>query len=333
MIELNHHTLSFQFPEVHPSAACRIDFQRTLRIPDDNREYPLPPGLGQFPIEHVDDFADTLPEAWRQHGGVFIPMYQSEALWIRFEGRYPCAIKIAAGKINAVSGKDWSNGLSAKPQDYVVTPRQPWLDGFNVSEGHVRQFVAMPLGEGFTAEEQITGKAEHGGLQIIVYPMKREVYAEHFERPVNRRDDDVCYLDMPVYCRRVSESADMGLAPGGLMRQKIYEDDYGIDAWDLENGYRCFVHLANSELYQAITGHRPPQKPITARDYTKARLPWFDYYGDGKTLPGAEILSGLVSVAAKIIQKGKTPMSDNKPVWPKHVKMLGKSHTVKDGDF
>ena len=32
----------------------------------------------------------------------------------------------------------------------------------------IRQFVAMPLGAGYTAEEQITGEAEHGGLQIVV---------------------------------------------------------------------------------------------------------------------------------------------------------------------
>lgn len=145
---------------------------------------PSPPGLGRFPVEHVDDFADNLPDTWRTHGGVFIPMYQSETLWINFSGDYPCAVKIAAGKINAVSGEPWSNGLSADPQDYAVIPEQPWLDGFNVSEDFIRQFIAMPLGEGFTAEEQITGKAEHGGLQIIVYPMKYDVYVEHFERTV-----------------------------------------------------------------------------------------------------------------------------------------------------
>ncbi|MEW7984669.1 MAG: hypothetical protein AB2805_01025 [Candidatus Thiodiazotropha sp.] len=132
----------------------------------------------------MDDFADNLPDTWRTHGGVFIPMYQSETLWINFSGDYPCAVKIAAGKINAVSGEPWSNGLSADPQDYAVIPEQPWLDGFNVSEDFIRQFIAMPLGEGFTAEEQITGKAEHGGLQIIVYPMKYDVYVEHFERTV-----------------------------------------------------------------------------------------------------------------------------------------------------
>ena len=53
----------------------------------------------------------------------------------------------------------------------------------------IRQFVAMPQGQGFTAEEQITGTAEHGGLQIIVYPMKREYY----EELENRIYLDVCY--------------------------------------------------------------------------------------------------------------------------------------------
>ena len=43
MIELLNNQLTFRFPEVHQKAVCSIDFQRTLRIPDDNREYPLPP--------------------------------------------------------------------------------------------------------------------------------------------------------------------------------------------------------------------------------------------------------------------------------------------------
>jgi len=30
----------------------------------------------------------------------------------------------------------------------------------------------MPLGQGYTVEEQTTGKAEHGGLQIDVFPLR-----------------------------------------------------------------------------------------------------------------------------------------------------------------
>ena len=61
MITLERDRMTFRFPEVHPRALCGIEFQRTLRIPDDDRNYPLPPGLGRFPLRHLDDFADRLP--------------------------------------------------------------------------------------------------------------------------------------------------------------------------------------------------------------------------------------------------------------------------------
>ncbi|NIM97041.1 MAG: hypothetical protein GTO24_02815 [candidate division Zixibacteria bacterium] len=57
MIELKDNALEFSFPDVHADARVVIDFQRTLRIPDDNNNYPLPPGLGRFPLRQVDDFA------------------------------------------------------------------------------------------------------------------------------------------------------------------------------------------------------------------------------------------------------------------------------------
>ena len=66
MIELRQDHLVFSFPDVHPDARLTIDFQRTLRIPDDDRTYPLPPGLGSFPLRHVDDFAERLPGTWLQ---------------------------------------------------------------------------------------------------------------------------------------------------------------------------------------------------------------------------------------------------------------------------
>jgi hypothetical protein len=299
VIELQNDQLLVSFPE-HRDARCAISFQRTLRIPDDNRTYPLPAGLGRFPLHHVDDFANNAPGRWLEHGGVLLPMYQSEALWIHFGGRsgYPFAIKIAAGKINAVSGGDWSSGLEGSPQNYIVMPDQPWLDGFSVQEGLIRQFVAMPLGEGFTAEEQLTGKASHGGLQIQVFPMRRECYEELLKRRVRSRDLD-------FMCSYLVGSAEMGLAPGGLMRQEIYKDPHGLDAWDTTQTARCFVHLVNSAVYRQVTGCAPPTEPITAERYKQAGIPWFEYYGgDAKALEGARRLTELDSVAAKTVKKG-----------------------------
>lgn len=161
MIELKNNQLVFSFPDLHEDAVCCVDFQRTLRIPDDNREYPLPPGLGRFPMAQVAEHASRLPVNWAEHGGVLLPMYQAEALWINFScehgygtgAGYPFAVKIAAGRINAVTGDAWSDDLVHNPQDYLVIPGQPWLDGFCVHKGLIRQFVAMPLGHGYTAEE------------------------------------------------------------------------------------------------------------------------------------------------------------------------------------
>ncbi|MFH1679090.1 MAG: hypothetical protein ABIH26_00420 [Candidatus Eisenbacteria bacterium] len=330
MIELKHDSLVFTFPEVHPDARLSIDFQRTLRIPDDDNDYPLPPGLGCFPLRHVDDHAARLPKEWIAHGGVMLPMYQSEAMWLNFDARwadsrgtqYPFAVKIAAGKINAVTGKRWLKGLHRR-QDYVVIPEQPWLDGYCVEKGIIRQFVAMPLGAGYTAEEQITGKAEHGGLQIAVYPMKRVAFERRFPK-VERRER---YADM-MPC--MAAPSGMGLAPGGRMRQEIYEDPYDFEDWDIENTSRCFVHIANSLVWRAATGENPPTTPPTAKEYTAAGMPWFEYYGgDAKALEGAKELKGLKSVAKMGKKKGDVPIPENETVAPEHIIALRKK--LKEG--
>lgn len=327
MIELDKDSLVFRFPEVHADASCRITFQRTLRIPDDNRDHPLPPGLGNFPVDHVDDFADRVPAAWRSHGGVFMPMYQAEALWLNFSSSYPMAVKIAAGKIDAITGEAWRNELTRNPQDYVVLPEQPWLDGFCVEKGLIRQFVAMPLGEGYTAEEQLAGTDEHGGIQLIVYPMKASEY-EKLQREMTGM-----VFGMPEVCMSAPDKTlDMGLAPGGLMRQEIYDDSHGFDVWDTSVRSRCFVHLLNSLQYVTVTGKAPPTRPPSAKDCTDAGLPWFEYYAaDQKALEGSGKLASLDSVAAKHIKKGKGTIADNEPVTPVNVTPLrSKGNVVRE---
>ena len=322
-IELADDQLVFRFPAVHSDAELAIEFQRTLRIPDNNYSYNLPPGFGRFPLSRVDDYPDNLPETWSEHGGLFFPMYQSEAAWINFHPRYPMAVKIAAGKVNAVTGAEWEEEIREEPQDYLVVPDQPWLDGFCVKKGLIRQFVALPLGEGYTVEEQLTGEAEHGGLQIAVYPMKRSKYEAWLEEMMEWRGETSV----------VRDPSSMGLAPGGLMRQEIYEDKHGIKSWDTSICSRCFVHIANSVQLLHLTGCQPPSTPPTAQDYTKAGLPWFDYYGDDlNALEGAKNLAELDSVASVNLKKGEGYLPDNDPVTPAVVKRLSRS-MVREGIF
>jgi hypothetical protein len=175
MVTLEGDRLVFRFPDVHEEARLTVTFQRTLRIPDD-RDYPLPPGLGAFPLWHIDDYRRGLPKAWVDRGGVLMPMHQAEGMWISFSSAYPMAVKVATGKVNAITGSPLTLGLHRAPQDYLVTPDQPWLDGFCVKQGVIRQFVAMPLGQGYSVEEQLSRTAEHGGLQLIVHPLKAAAY-------------------------------------------------------------------------------------------------------------------------------------------------------------
>ena len=104
----------------------------------------------------------------------------------------------------------------------------------------------------------------------------------------------------------------MGLAPGGRMRQEIYEDPFSIHDWDTGHGSRCFIHLVNSPSWQAITGQRPPTKPPTASQYTQAGYPWFDYYDkELNALDGSKSLAGLKSVKQMGQSKGEHPLPEN----------------------
>ena len=140
--------------------ALTIAFQRTLRIPDDGRTYPLPAGLGAFPLRSVDDFPATTPASWLQRSGVVIAHGSGRGALDQLLGAVSVRGEDRAGKINAVSGAAWAAELRSEPQDYAVVPGQPWLDGFSVGEGLIRQFVAMPLGAGHSVEEQLTGRAD-----------------------------------------------------------------------------------------------------------------------------------------------------------------------------
>ena len=131
------HCCRFLFAESDGSSAIighsafRVAFMRTLRVPDNGQVNELPPGLpfalprsmfrlfeffflalfflqgiGQFPLFNVRDSLarGQLPPQWAAAGGVFLPMYQREAMWMSFSARQPVAVKVLVGNTNAISG-------------------------------------------------------------------------------------------------------------------------------------------------------------------------------------------------------------------------------------
>jgi hypothetical protein len=302
--------------KIRIGARFSVSFQRTLRIPDDGREYPLPPGLGAFPIHRAADFPKT-PEEWRENGDAFIPMYQREAMWLGFDAESwkPNAVQIGIGNINAVSGEAWREGLIANPQNYMVCPTQPWLDGINVGEGRIRQFVAMPLGSGYTVESQISGAKEAGGIRIAVY-----------EPIPGRFPDQAPPPKRTMYQMAMSApTAEMGLAAGGTMRQKIYPDPYGIETWDVKNRAAILVHIVDSASYRELTGREPPPTPIDAKTYTEYGFPWFDLYDEQRgTVDGGERFREVKPVSVLDAERNVEDREGSTPVdlQPGQVKKL-----------
>lgn len=286
-----------------------VSFIRTLRIPDDGRTYPLPAGLGRFPVARVQDHRDRVPAEWREHGGVMIPMYQREALWLSFGGRHerPNAVKVGVGKVDALTGEPFTMDLAADKQNYLVAPQQPWLDGINAGDGMIRQFVAMPLGSGYTVEGQVTGEERFGGVQIVSFEPKPDRFPEP-PPPVYAVSDLPLAGGMappapaaPAMAARGDvrqrRGTEMGLGAGGRMQQKIYEDPFGLDVWDTETYGRCFVHIVNSETWREITGEPVPPTPITQEVYKQHGYPWFGLYDEHLSdIAASETLGKVKSV-------------------------------------
>ena len=301
--------------EIHVGRHARISFQRTLRVPMDGEKHPLPEGLGRLPIYRVEDYADTVPESWLQSGGFFIPLYQCEALFLNFSGAdwRPNILKVAIGGINALTGQALSETLDGVDQDYVVIPDQKWLDGINKEKGAVQQFVAMPLGEGFTVEEQLTDECSTGGIQIIAY----EPVPGRFAEKIPFVDYSNCLFSAP-------RPIPMGVAAGGQIEQQIIADEHGRDSWDVSRRSHLRIHLVNSDHFESITGIKPPPTPITQKEYADLGLPWYSAFDEYKTsIKAAARFKGIKSIGQiKRIRGCANEDSSDKPGLPAIIQQI-----------
>jgi hypothetical protein len=175
-------------------------------------------------------------------------------------------------------------------------------------------------------------------MQIEIFPMRRDVFERRFPVVGKGRFRRSAMLDTEfALTEGLCACPAMGLAPGGRMRQEIYEDPFSIHDWDTERGSRCFLHLVNSAAWHAITGERPPTQPPTAKQYTQAGYPWFDYYDkELKALGGSGILANVKSVLQMGKQKHAQPLPGNESVSVSNLVNLRSGlqpHQVRESDF
>jgi hypothetical protein len=295
-------TIEFAFPEVHSAATLKITFHRTLRVPDNATTYDLPPSLGALDIRAT------------RSGDAVLPLWQSEATWMDFTApsRYPFLVKVGIGGINAVTGEKYTSEPDFVAEDYFEVPTQPWLDGFRVDAKTVRQFVAMPLGDGYSAAEQLTG-SDDGLIRFSVIPLKAEVWQQRqVRRNVRRIPGNIC-----------PAPAGMGLGAGGSIKQSIATPIEPHENWELNARAETRLRLVNSAVWQELTGELPHREPLTIDEYTRHGFPWFTWYDDSLARQGRSALNEMKTVRQIGEDHGAQSLPDNTSFTPPTPHIVG----------
>jgi len=279
-----------------------VEFHRTVRVADGRTPSNLPPSLGRAKVTPVAEYKDRWPESWEESGH-FIPLHDREALWLSFSGG-PVAVVVGAGGINAISGQKL--GTTLEKNGYVVTPPQPWLDGWKGEDGVVYQFVATPFqaGDGLSVGEQILGsESKSGGIGIAVFESKEPLKAKPtppqtygmgaYETLSYKATSKSAVMSMAASPTRSMRGAEMGVGKGGRIIQKIYPDPYGIDVWRETPVAAAAIYLISAEDYKTITGVEVP--PPTGHETYEGG--WFGLGDEAeKDVPAAPVFSGLKTV-------------------------------------
>jgi hypothetical protein len=107
------------------------------------------------------------------------------------------------------------------------------------------------------------------------------------------------------------KGAQMGLAQGGRMEQKISADPHGIDTWDQAKAERIFIHIVDATLWREITGEECPPSPISASEYKGA---WFTYDNGKPAVQGSGTLANVKPVSQKDKDHGFEGQQDDSPL-------------------
>ncbi len=272
-----------------PEAVLGIELIKTTRVPEDGKEYGLPPNLGAIEALLARDANKRFakPE-WLARDTILAPVEHTQAMWINFtnpqrlggyhgaNASYPFAMIIATGKLNAISGEPLGD-LNLKAEvfppshNYIVTGglglkgHQRWIDGYKVGPKSVRQFVAVSRGSGTSVEEYLTGKTEFGGVQIVVYPLKPSVWVRvkgQYESSGSARS------------ARSAPAGEKDIAAGGLIRQNLEFPAFLPADFDQTAGVKFWLTMVDHEAWPYLTGK--VAAPATVTPPAKEKSPFAD---------------------------------------------------------
>lgn len=212
----------------------RITFQRAPQVPNDAPPVRLR-SYGVLPVALVSE--DT----------ALVPVGNEEGVWLGFEGqaKLPCAVRIiirSTALEDAVTGRPPGARLEDRPQNYVVVPRQHWLEGATLAGTCARQFV------------RVAGTAKHAAVRefrFVAVPLRNGSRARS-----GRGGEAIT----PCRCH-------------GFVEQTLLPDPYGAAAWDESAAARIQVRLVSVEEYRHAAGSSAPPDLDRTSAYGGWRLP------------------------------------------------------------
>ncbi|KAF1918063.1 hypothetical protein BDU57DRAFT_586584 [Ampelomyces quisqualis] len=221
----------------------------------------LLPDLGEFPWKAVSEFQDTLPAAMVANAGVFLPMYQSEAMWIAFNtsSYRDYMIKIYVDGVNTISGEHALEDADTRLR------RQ------------ANSFVAMPFASSHSIESQVTGSDAAGGIQLEITPHKEScnIYRDALLpwKPCNHPEGNRAIIVKSIAGRTLTLHTcehemikilqecitdELGLFPGIqrlIFARRLLDDCRSISDYNIKNG--SIIHfLPRLQSYDGV-----PPKP------------------------------------------------------------------------
>lgn len=103
----------------------------------------------------------------------------------------------------------------------------------------------------------------------------------------------------------------MGVAPGGLIKQCILEDEYSAASWDSAHTITFNVQILNSEVFRQVAGMDPPETPVDAKTYSGLGLPFYKIYNEQSSVKGN--FGDIQSVKQTENSKGSNASKGNRP--------------------
>lgn len=102
----------------------------------------------------------------------------------------------------------------------------------------------------------------------------------------------------------------LGLGAGGKILQHIKRDTNDPRIWDLSSSRIINVQFLDARSFRLVTGHAPPETPITADIYAQMGLSFFKLYGDeyravNDVSEGWGSVMGVAEVVRRKAKKGK----------------------------